>query len=122
VSLITRMLKGKCTYWPLASAESASGQDFDSYGQPQYGTPVELDCRWENKTVEFVAANGTQQLSKAVIYVSSDVVVGGVLLESELADVSDQENPFNNEGACEIKGFDKMPNIRQTEYLRTAYV
>jgi hypothetical protein len=121
MSIITKVLKGTCVYWPPGGSESG-GVDFDDYGQPSYGSPVELDCRWEDVSVEFLDSQGTLQTSHAVVMVGSDVAVGGVLFNGNLAGVSDLTAPKNNDGAWEIKRFDKTPNFRYTEYLREAYL
>lgn len=115
------MLKQTAVYWGLASVES-DGNDYDNYGQPVLTEPVELKCRWEDEQVEFIAADGTKQISKSVVYVESDVAAGGVLMLGTLSDITDSENAKENDGAWEIKGFGKLPNFRATEFLRTAYL
>jgi len=119
MSIITRMLKQKCTYWPPGSVP------FDDYGQPQYGTAVQLSCRWEDVAEEFIGPGDTTEISRSVVYVESDVEPGGVLLLSTLAAVTasgDLTVPKNNAGAWEIRKFDKLPNLKATEFLRTAYL
>lgn len=116
MSIITKALKGTCVYWP------PNDPPVDNYGQPAYGTAVELDCRWEDVTIEYLSANGTREMSRAMVMVESDVVVGGVLFNGELTDLDDATTPKNNNGAWEIKRFDKTPNLRYTEYLREAYL
>jgi len=115
------MLKQVCTYWPPGS-EVSGGSDFDDYGQPLYADPVELACRWEDIAEEFVKADGTTEMSRSVVYVESDVKLGGVLLLSSLIDVVDLTVPKNNIGAWEIRKFDKIPNFKATEFLRIAYL
>lgn len=121
MSIIKRMRKQDAVYWALASVESG-GDDFDDYGQPILTDPVEVKCRWEDKSEEFVAANGTKMLSHAVVYVDRDVDVGGVLMLGELTDITDADNVRENAGAWEIKRFDKIPNLRATEFLRIAFL
>ena len=121
MSIITKMLKQTCVYWALGSAETG-GVDFDDYGRPSYASPVELSCRWEDEANEFVSAEGTMEYSQSVVYVESDVVIGGVLFLGELTDLTDEDNPKNNDGAWEIKGFDKIPNLRATKWVRVAYL
>ena len=121
MSIITRMLKQTCVYWPLASAESG-GLAYDDYGQPVVTDPIEITCRWEDVNEEFLDATGTKQMSRAVVYVDRDVSLGGILMLGELTDITDEDNPKENDGAWEIRKFDKLPNFRATEYLRTAYL
>ena len=122
MGIITRMLRQTCVYWALAGVESG-GSDYDEHGQPQYTDPEELNCRWEVKTVEFLGPSGTQELSNAVVYVDQDVDVGGVLMLGELVDIdSSLTVPKQNEETWEIRRFEKLPNLKNTEYLRTVYM
>jgi len=121
MSIITRMLKDTAVYWPPGS-EASGGQDFDDDGDPQYASPVEVECRWEEKAVEFINANGATVVSRAVVYVNVDMRPGGVLWHGTLANVSDLSVPKNNEDAWEVQQFEKLPNLKYTEYLRTAYL
>jgi len=119
--IITKMLKQTCVYWALESAESA-GDDYDDYGQPQQTAPVELSCRWETVTEEFLDKNGTVQLSQAKVYVGQDVDLGGVLMLGGLADITDSSYPKENEGAWEIKRFEKLPTLKADQFLRTVFL
>jgi hypothetical protein len=115
------MRKQKGVYWPPKSEETG-GQDFNDYGQPQYADPVEIDCRWEDVAEEFIGPTGLREVSRSMVYVDRDVKPGGVLLLGELAGVADLASPKNNDGAWEIRQFDKTPNLRATEFLRAAYL
>ncbi len=109
------MLRQTAMYWAL--------DGFDNHGQPEYAIPIEVDVRWEVKTVEFLGPNGTQELSNAVVYVGQDVKVGGVLMLGELTDIdSSLTVPKQNEETWEIRRFEKLPNLRNTEFLRTVYM
>jgi len=119
--ILTTMRKQTAVYWPPGS-EASGGADFDDYGQPLYATPVELLCRWEDKSEEFINANGTRELSHSLVYVGQDVRPGGALLLSALVDVSDLVIPKNNAGAWEIKRFDKIPTLKADKFLRIAYL
>lgn len=122
MSIITRMLRQTAVYWALQGVESG-GSDFDDYGQPQYTDPIEVACRWEAKTVEFLGPSGTQEISNAVVYVGQDVDVGGVLMLGELVDIdSSLTVPKQNEETYEIRRFEKLPNLKNTENLRTVYM
>ncbi len=121
MSLITRMRKQTAVYWALQGVESG-GDDYDNFGQPQYTDPEEIECRWESITIEFLDAQGTRQLSNARVYVGQDVDIGGVLMLGELADVTDENNPKENDDAWEIRRFEKLPTLRNTEILRTVFL
>jgi len=121
MGIITRMRKQTAVYWPLASSDSG-GDDFDDYGQPIVTIPVEISCRWEDVSEEFIDAKGTRQVSRSKVYVDRDVDVGGILLLGTEDDITDLTNIKENEGAWEIRRFDRLPNLKTTEYLRTAWL
>ena len=124
MSLISRMITygQKAVYWALLGADSAGVVDYDDYGQPQYTDPVEINCRWEEITIEFLDSQGTRQLSNARVYVGQDVDIGGVLMLGELADVTDDDIPKENDNAWEIRRFEKLPTLRNRETLRTVFL
>jgi len=115
--LITKMLKQWAVYWPLSSTE------VDAYGQPTYGTAVEIRCRWQDRVEETLNEQGILKISKAKIYVASDVDVGGVLWQGRLVDVpTSLTEPKKNAKAFEIIRFDKLPDLKIKSFLRTAYL
>jgi hypothetical protein len=115
------MRKQSAVYWPLGGIDSG-GTDFDEYGVPQYSTPVQIRCRWVDTSEVFLNAMGEQQVSHAKVYVDRDVVVRGVLMLGTLADVTDVDDPKSNDNAWEIQRFEKLPNLRNTENLRTVFL
>jgi len=119
MSLISRMRKQTAVYWALASGDSG-GIAHDDYGQPCYLAGEELDCRWEDVTEEFVGPNGTREMSHAKVYVDQDVDVGGMLMLGDEDNITDTVNIKENDGAWEIRRFEKLPTFRATEFLRTA--
>jgi len=116
VGIITKMLKQTAAYWPPTGT--------DKRGQPTLGTPIDILVRWEDKTEEFIdPATGTRQMSKAIVYVDRDVLVHGVLLLDGLTSTTDQDNAKANDGAWEIRRFEKLPTLRQTKApLRTVFL
>ncbi len=114
MSIITKVLKQKCVYWAKIGN--------DEFGQPAYGAAIELDCRWSDKVEQIVNSEGAMVVSKTKVMVSVDVVIGGILIFSELASVQHLIEPQRNTGAYEIIQFDKVPNFKCTEFLRTAYL
>ncbi|MHA2065524.1 MAG: hypothetical protein ACXABY_14210 [Candidatus Thorarchaeota archaeon] len=121
MGIIESMRRQTAVYWPPGS-EATGGVDFDQYGKPSYADPVEIDCRWENVSEELVTADGTEFICKARVYVDQAVTPGGVLFLGETGDVDDLDDPKVNDGAWEVKRYDEMPNLRNTETLRTAYL
>ena len=122
MGIITRMRKQTCVYWAFASSDSA-GEDYDDFGQPQWSSPIEILCRWENVSEEFVDAKGTRQVSRSKVYVDRDVRVGELLMLGELVDVIDGENALvKNDDAWAIRKLDKIPNLKAPEFLRMAFL
>ena len=115
------MRRQTAVYWARAASESA-GEDWDDTGQPQWASPVEIECRWDDDAVAFVGPKGTQELSRAVVFVDRDVDKGGVLMLGELTDVVEEENVLENDGAWEIRQFANTPNLKATEFLKMAYL
>ena len=121
ITAITWPCNQKAVYWPPGSEETG-GTDFDNYGRPLYSDAVEIDCRWDDVTEEIILADGTRDLSQAVVIVDREVSVRGVLWLGELVDVEDEDVPKNNSGAFEIKRVDKNPDIDNVETLIRAYL
>jgi hypothetical protein len=114
VSVITKVLKQKCVYWAPGT--------LDGYGQPSYLSAIELDCRWASGSTQIIKQDGTITTSTSVVMLSQDVVIGGVLMLGTLEDVTDLIYPTKNEGAFEIIQFHKVPNFKNTENMRVAFL
>lgn len=121
MSIVSRMRKQTAVYWGLAHNDSG-GVAYSDYGKPLYTSPIEIDCRWSDKNEEVLDMQGRMFLSRATVYVDRDVDISGVLLLGDLDDVTDSDNPFENTGAWEIQRFDKIPNLRATEFLRKVFL
>jgi len=114
MSVITKVLKQKCVYWAPDAV--------DVFGQPTYSVAVELDCRWDDVQQQIIKNDGTMVISKAEVMLSADVAVGGVLMFGLLESIMYLNEPTRNNGAFEILKFDKNPNFKCTEFVRTAYL
>ncbi len=121
MSIISRMRKQTAVYWALEGSESG-GNNYDEFGQPQYTEPIEISVRWESRTAEFLDAQGTRVLSNAIVYVDQDVDITGVLMLGELVDITDEDNPKENDDTWEIRRFEKLPNLKNNEILRTVFL
>lgn len=121
MSIITRMRKQTAVYWAPGSEETG-GKDYDDYGRPLYADPVEISCRWEDVNEEFVTPDGTRDSSRCIVYTDRVVALRGVLMLGTLNDVADLDDPKKNDDAWEIRRFDKLPNLRNTETLLKAYL
>lgn len=113
MSLITRMLRQRAVWW----AQTAP----DNFGRMEYSAPVEIRCRWEDGQKEFMGRDSTKQLSRAVVYVDRDIKPGDMLKLGTLVS-NTSADPTTEVLALEVKAFDKLPKLRGTENLRTAFL
>lgn len=97
------------TYW-AATPNGNGGYDFSA--------PVIMRGRWEDRADLVRTPSGDEIVSKAIVYVDCDVVIGGYLY---LGDTED-EDPAEVTGAYEIKQFHKIPGLRAVDYERKAIV
>jgi hypothetical protein len=112
MGIIKKMMKQRCIYWAPKS--------IDLFGGSSYAEPVELKCRWEDISTEIITAEGASASSRATVYVGVDVLQGGFLMLGSLDDfctVSSLPNEYPK--AFRILSFEKLPNMKATEYLRT---
>lgn len=119
MSIITRMRKQTATYWSTTP---------DGYGGVEFSAPVAIECRWEDKQERFVDETGRETVSRSIVYVDRDLEVGGYLAlgdysASTSTTTTGEEPSFTPpDTARPIRKFDKLPNLRNTETLRTAWL
>ena len=106
------MRKQTAVYWAF--------KKFDETGNPEVFPPVEISCRWEDVQTAYTTSAGENAVSKATIYVDRDVTIDGFLWEGVKADAP--FHPKDVAGAVQIKHFERLPNFRNTEILRTVYI
>lgn len=113
---ITKNLKQTIVYW--------SSPVSDGYGGYTFNTPIEIKGRWEDYQQVFIDSLGVQSVSKAVIYIDRDVDIEGYLYLGDLDDIasSDEGNPKNVSGAYMIRSFNKIPNIKGSDFERKVLV
>ena len=117
-------LNQRAVYWhPLGE---------DNEGQQELDDPIEIVCRWEQVSETFLEKkSGNPQVSRSKVMVDRDLKELGVLwlppdaetlgeggaLAALTSDVA-----FQNDGAYEIRRFDKLPTFDGDEFVRTAYL
>jgi len=119
-SFVARLCVQTAVYW---------GTPVDNgYGGKTFATAVEVSCRWED-TVEKINRIGDRMeeeiVSRAQVYVTTDVQEKGYLYLGALADLSTAQkaDPTTITKAYMINRFDKIPVIRKTDkFLRKAYL
>jgi hypothetical protein len=116
MSLISRSRKQTAVWWSQGSRAA------DLHGNPQVVAPVEIQCRWDDVLKEFLAADGTNRMSKAEVIVDRVMKPGDFLMLGTLANVTNAGVPKSNPGTYEVRRFDTNPNLRASENLYTAFL
>lgn len=110
IGIAKRVMKQTAVLW-VAEAP-------DDFGKPTYATPVAIDCRWTVKNVEFIGANNERELSRAVVVVDRDITLGSMLFLGAIADLTDENNPIENDGAWEVRQFGSTPDLKAKKFYR----
>jgi hypothetical protein len=98
------------TYWAAPVS--------DGYGGNTFTAPKSLKVRWEEKQEQFTDPEGKINISKAVVWVPSDVTVGGYLMLGS----STQASPDVEHESYRIMQFVKTPNLRNNFNERRAFL
>ena len=103
-------------YWGNPVNDGQGGRTFDN--------PVEIAVRWEQKQELFIDGNGQEVRSMAVVYLAQSVVLDGFLYLGVLNDISSAEeaDPMTISNAFAIRGYQSIPNVRATKFLRRAWL
>lgn len=108
MSYITRNLTSTITVWGQGS--------LDIYGNAAFSTPVAIKGRWEDRNDLFRDNTNNELVSKAVVYVDTDVSVGSFVYLGTSTASSPPPNSW------EVKAFRKIPNLSGTESERKCYL
>jgi hypothetical protein len=119
MSIIRKMRKQAATWW------SRTGSD--QFGRGVFAEGVAIMCRWEDASEEFITGQGTKESSKAVLYPDRVMRPGDLVrLAAISADEIDAYRIALENGdqrdLVEVRGFEALPNLRNTETLYTAYL
>ena len=119
MSITKTMLKDDGVYWAPAST------GFSEFGKPLLDDPIAVTVRWVAVQEEFIDAAGTKQVSRAKVYVSQDVAVGGLLLQAPLSDTDESffpANPKEYAGVYEIRSFEKTKSLSGGRIVRVVHL
>jgi hypothetical protein len=101
----------------------------DGYGGFTFDDPVNISCRWEDKTQIVSTMDGQETSSDSEVLVTEDLDYNGYLylgtLEELLEDYTEEElaNPMNVPTAKAIISKSKIPMIKSTkEFVRIVYL
>jgi hypothetical protein len=75
MGLVKKMRKQRARYWKRAGT--------DHYGDPAFDWPVDVDCRWEDRTGEYRNVRGETNVSTATVYVDRKMYRGDRLKKLE---------------------------------------
>lgn len=88
----------------------------DAYGGFTFGAPTTQDGKWEDTAEAFKTPTGETIVSKAVVYLTSDVSIGDYLyLGTSIA-----ADPTALSGAYRVEVFQKSPDLRRARVERKA--
>lgn len=113
VPVASRTMKQAAIHWPFTGV--------DDFGQPTYGSPEEIACRWDTVNEEFITPSGDQEVSRARLIVDRDIAVKDRLALGELDSLT-PEDPKDQDGAWEVRSFNKTPNFKGTKFLREVFL
>lgn len=68
----------------------------DAHGQPTYGIPIELPCRWDDTVVETINAQGDLLYASSTVILLTDVQVGGLLFQGTIDEVLASSFPLDD--------------------------
>jgi hypothetical protein len=125
---ITKQLVQKAVYW--------GNPKEDGYGGLTFNDPIEIPCRWEEKsqvlgTITGNQVIGYQDICRAIVFVNQDLDEEGFLFLGTLIDLEDSSldssggwyDPHQIKGAHIIKRFEKIPAVgSNTVFLRKAFL
>lgn len=116
--ILRRFQRQTLVYWQVA--------DSNPQGQPTYSAPVQLPCRWENKTKELVLPGGRKVNSSGYVLMGQSLTPGSLIFLGTLADVAKittyPEQPLtNNQGAREVLIVHDTPDLNAEEHLYEVY-
>ncbi len=104
-------------YWGNPVNDGSGGFVFDE--------PVEIKCRWEDKTQIVNDSDGSEVVSDSFILTNEDLDENGYLFLGTLDDLDSDEwdDPKSKSGAKAILSKSKIPMIKSTkEFVRLYYL
>lgn len=104
----TDNLRETITYW--------APNGVDNFGDPSFASPISLQAKWEDRTELFIDESGREQRSRSVVYVDTDVLIGGYLTRG----ISSATNPLGVTNAFMIKDYKKISDFEVTVHERRA--
>jgi len=93
----------------------------DNYGRARYDTPIAILVRWTDSQEKIMDTKGNEVISQSKVFTNVDVVPLGKLKHGEL-DSSTPDDPDDTTDVYQILKFDRIPNKRNTKWVRKAFL
>jgi hypothetical protein len=93
----------------------------NGYGGYTFALPTTLDGRWEAISERFLSDAGKETISKAIAYLSADVLTEDYLMLGETSEAN-PTNLTDDKIAYQVERFDKTPDLRNLSFCRKAYM
>jgi hypothetical protein len=105
-TFIRRSCKQAAVYWANPTDDGYGGRTFDA--------PVEIKCRWDDREQLLSTDEGEKIISRAVVWLSADCNVNGVMWKGTLAQLTTAQkaSPVKElENICLIKRMERYPGL-----------
>jgi hypothetical protein len=108
----TRNLRDHAVYWgkPIK----------DEWGDQTYPSAANVKCHWKEEAHVFVNASGANAVSKAVVFLDTEVNADGFLLHGSISPAILSPRAYSS--AARIQYVEKQPSLRQDVVAYVAYL
>ena len=113
MSLITRVRIHNLVRWPVIGTAST--------GEPVWGPPEDVPCRWDDSLREVIQPDNTRHMSRVQLITAIPLTIGDLVLRGTVATTAFWADPKKNPGTHEVFMTEQTDNIRGTETLYEAY-
>ena len=112
MTVATRNLRENVTHWPVTGS--------DGYGGFTFGTPALLKGRWEDRNELFTNDDLEDEVSKAIVYLNSDVAAGDYIGQGD--QTAETDPTASTADAHRIRQYGKVTDLRALNALRKVWV
>lgn len=98
------------TYWDTPVSNGFGGYTFEN--------PKVINVRWEERQDEFLDAKGDKRISRAIVFISEELTLGGYLMLGDHSDLG----PTALDDSWQIKKLTVIPDIRNAVNERRAFL
>ena len=112
-NIIQRVMKQRCVYFaPLAP---------NTHGEPQWGPPEEIACRWDDKRVQVIDDSGTAVFSRVELITEVLLEPGGIVCKGTLNTLSYWSDAKANPYSYEVLKSSSTPDFKARRLLYEAW-